>query len=52
MELHSKEFLRAVPASSKFLFPANDNNRAFDRLAYFARNQRPAFIIRYSGNRM
>lgn len=50
MELHPKEFLRAVPASSELLFPPNDNNCDFDRLAYFARNQCSTFIIRHSSD--
>lgn len=52
MEFHPKEFLRAVPASSELLLPANNNNRAFNRVAHSALNKRNAFIIRYSRDRM
>lgn len=52
MELHSEEFLRAVPASSELLLPPSDNNRALDTLAYFALYQCPALIIRHSSDRL
>jgi len=38
MELHSKEFFRAISTSGKFLFPDYNNNCACDRIANLASN--------------
>lgn len=52
MELPPEESLRAIPADSKFLFPADNDSRARDRIAHFAVDQRLAFNIRHPCNRV